>query len=626
MFGHLGQQQESSVKSSRGNVDRRSCFCLAVWLLIGVFVVSFVEGQDRLPVPGVDEQRAAVVTVNEIFREETSNAKTTVKQVNLARKMFGSLEDNPGAAATNYVLLTQAHGLAVKAFNIALAREMIDELVKRFEVDGLPLQLQSIRDIARAPTDSKLHEELVQTAFGLIEESIQSERFDMAALAADQAVAIAAKLKSNALRKDATDRKARVVESQKSWGAYRKAGEILSAKPDDAVANESVGRYLIAVKLDFELGLNHLARGADRELSGAAKLDEDTLNATGPVGDERAVQLGDAWWDASAKQSSPMLKSAMRLRAAYWYLPAIKSMNGLSKLKTEQRITESGWLKEPALARRMPGHRGWRTLESRLEAALGWLHADFALCQSASFADALELNEALVSWKYRPVRFRPYATPNGLKVAAIWHREDGESRLFHGPAAEVEYRDRELRKQNFWPVDLAGYVDNGELRHVAVWSNEKPANFTNVTLLISLSDGMLPKEIKSSRPLTFHFYWTPSGVCQYDSLWCQPTGPLAYYRGGLEFLRLKQDEYMLTLIDICVNCPSKAPEAVPREFGIVLQERKNVRAVEVREAPEKSLLEWKRLVALKHRPVAIGVMVTAAGTTISHSLWHAASE
>ncbi len=556
MRTHLGQQQEPRVEAIRGDADRRLCFRFVVMLVIWVFVPNFVEGQDRLPVPRDEEQKAAVAAVKDIFREETSNAKTAVKQVDLARKMLRSLEDKPGAATTNYVLLTQAHGLAVKAFNIGLVRETIDELVKRYEIDGLQLQLQAIRDIARAPTDSKIHAELTQVAFGLVEESIQTERFDLAVLAVDQAAAIAAKLKSNALRKDAADRKSRVVESQKLWEDYRKASEILTTKSDDAPAHDSVWRYLIAVKLDFEGGLPHLARGADPDLRAAAKLDDDALNASASVSDERAVQLGDAWWDASAKQLSPLLKTAMRLRAAHWYSPVVKNLKGLSKLKTEQRIAESGWRNDPALAERMPRSRSRRELEPRFEAAMGWLHVDFALCQAASFTDALELNEALISLKYRPVRFRPYSTPGGLKVAAIWHRERGDSRLFHGPAAEIQYRDKELRNQNFWPVDLAGYIVDGELRHVALWSDVKSANVTHVSLVMSVPDGTVPVEGKNSQPYTYHFHWTPSGDCQYDSLWSQPQGRFEYYRGELEFLRQKQGEHKLTLIDICVNSPS----------------------------------------------------------------------
>jgi polyglycine hydrolase-like protein len=623
MSRHVSQQQETPVEANRGEADRRSCFRFAVWLMVWVFVASFVEGQDRLPLPSDVEQKKAIATIGEIFREETSNAKTAAKQVDLARKMFRSLEDNSGAAATNYVLLKQAHELAVKAFNIGLVCETIDELDKRYEVDGLELQLQSIRDIARAPTDSKIHAELAQVAFGLVEECIRAERFDEAMLAVDQAMTIATNLKSNVLRKAAADRKARVAESQMLWQDYRAAVEILTGKADDAPANESAGRYLIAVKLDFDRGLPHLARGADSNLRATAKLDDDALNAGEPVSDELAVRLGDAWWDASAKPSSPLLKTAMRLRAAHWYSPVVTNMKGLSKLKTEQRIAESGWRNDAALAERMPRSPSWRGLESRFEAAMGWVHADFAICQSAPFTEALELNESLKTWKYRPVRFRPYSTPDGLKVAAIWHRQEGESRLFHGPEMEIQYRDKDLRKQNFWPVDLSGYVADGELRHVALWSDVKPANVTDVSLVMSVPDGTLPVEIKTSQPYTYHFYWTPSGDCQYDSLWSQPKGRFGYYRGELGFLRTKQVEDNLTLIDICVNSPKKPAEAI---FGIVLQARNNVRVVEVRQTLEKNRLEWKRLAELKHRPVAIGVTVTPTGTTIAHSVWHSTTE
>ena len=154
----------------------------------------------------------------------------------------------------------------------------------------------------------------------------------------------------------------------------------------------------------------------------------------------------------------------------------------------------------------------------------------------------------------------------------------------------------------------------------------KPPNVTYVSLVMSVPDGTLPAEIKVAQPYTYHFFWTPRGDCQYDSLWSQPAGRFEYFRGELEFLKQKQDEYKLTLIDICVNSPSKPTESIPREFGIVLQARNKVRVIEVRQTLEKNRLEWKRLAASKHRPVAIGVTVTPAGTTIAHSVWHSISE
>jgi serine/threonine protein kinase len=52
----------------------------------------------------------------------------------------------------------------------------------------------------------------------------------------------------------------------------------------------------------------------------------------------------------------------------------------------------------------------------------GWIvHEDFALCHAMPMDDWIHAADRLRSYGYRPIRCRPYYTPAGVLVAAIWH-------------------------------------------------------------------------------------------------------------------------------------------------------------------------------------------------------------
>ena len=104
-------------------------------------------------------------------------------------------------------------------------------------------------------------------------------------------------------------------------------------------------------------------------------------------------------------------------------------------------------------------------LVSRIESAQGILAERFAFCQTMPLDEFLTTAEALRKSGYRPVRFRPYADGQTVRVAAVWTRDGRNWRISSGLTAdEVRQQDERNKKDKFIPVDVAGYVANRQGR------------------------------------------------------------------------------------------------------------------------------------------------------------------
>ena len=112
---------------------------------------------------------------------------------------------------------------------------------------------------------------------------------------------------------------------------------------------------------------------------------------------------------------------------------------------------------------------------SQIESAQGILAERFAFCQTMPLDEFLTTAEALRKSGYRPVRFRPYADGQVVRVAAVWTRDGRNWRISSGLTAdEVRQQDERNKKDEFLPVDVAGYVATENAgkpadRYAALW-------------------------------------------------------------------------------------------------------------------------------------------------------------
>jgi len=101
-------------------------------------------------------------------------------------------------------------------------------------------------------------------------------------------------------------------------------------------------------------------------------------------------------------------------------------------------------------------------LKGRIESAHGMVEKRFAFCQTMPLDRFVTTAKALDNSGYRPVRFRPFADGQDVKVAAVWTRDGCKWRMASGLTAEqVRTQDDELGQGSPDPAQTAGRVGRG---------------------------------------------------------------------------------------------------------------------------------------------------------------------
>ncbi len=102
-------------------------------------------------------------------------------------------------------------------------------------------------------------------------------------------------------------------------------------------------------------------------------------------------------------------------------------------------------------------------LQKKLEASSGLLHASFAICSALPWPDVAGVMKEMAACGYRPVRFRPYSTGQGLRAAAIWHRDhqpgsaDKWEFAFDLSASDLEMKANQCRAKGWQPLEVSSY-------------------------------------------------------------------------------------------------------------------------------------------------------------------------
>jgi formylglycine-generating enzyme required for sulfatase activity/tRNA A-37 threonylcarbamoyl transferase component Bud32 len=98
----------------------------------------------------------------------------------------------------------------------------------------------------------------------------------------------------------------------------------------------------------------------------------------------------------------------------------------------------------------------------KLEASAGIVHPSFAICSALTWPDVASVMKEMAACGYRPVRFRPYSTTQGLRAAVIWHRDSlpgsaGWDFAYDLSDKELETKVNQLRAKNWMLVEAASY-------------------------------------------------------------------------------------------------------------------------------------------------------------------------
>ncbi len=117
-----------------------------------------------------------------------------------------------------------------------------------------------------------------------------------------------------------------------------------------------------------------------------------------------------------------------------------------------------------------------RATVSQIEGCHGLVGERFAFCQTMPLDELLLIAEALRPSGYRPIRCRPYADGPVVRVAAVWARDGRTWRIASGLTPEqVTRQDEANQNEQFFPVDVAGYLASGKAgkageRYSVLWA------------------------------------------------------------------------------------------------------------------------------------------------------------
>jgi serine/threonine protein kinase/formylglycine-generating enzyme required for sulfatase activity len=272
-----------------------------------------------------------------------------------------------------------------------------------------------------------------------------------------------------------------------------------------------------------------------------------------------------------------------------------------------------------------------RAVEDALTAAQGLLRERFAFCQSLPLADFDHLAGELRRAGYRPCSLRPYAAPDGVRVAAVWAR-DGRAAawLFCASARQVRACNDAHRDKGLVPADVAAYLNGppgakGPEVFAALWV-EPPADVAEAGLYVDVSE---EEHQKSWQPLNDRDFVPRTNLPTFD-----PAGDRRHTsvrwklrRSGPEYRDCWADEegkYLSRSADGWCQADVRltvAPDGGPRFSAAWWNGIGRVSRACHGVGPDEHLRWCGEQAGQDGRPVAVSVVWTAGGP-VAASVWH----
>jgi hypothetical protein len=292
----------------------------------------------KLEVPDDAAQKEAEKTIRGIFKDDYAK-RAPADRLALAKNLLRQGAETKDDNAARYVLLRESQDLAARGGDLDTAFRAVDEMCRVYATNPLALKNGVLAAAAGMPRTPEEQKAVAQAYVTLAEEACQARQFDLAAKAAQSALAAAKKGKDVPLVTKAESQSKAMAAVQERYERAKKSIETLAAAPDSPEANQAVGEFECFTLGDWEGGLPKIAKGSDPALKALAARD-----LSKPSEAAELSALGDAWWDRAEKETG-LSRSNLRQRAAHWYEQAIAKLSGLSKVKVEKRLEELGGAK-----------------------------------------------------------------------------------------------------------------------------------------------------------------------------------------------------------------------------------------------------------------------------------------
>ena len=324
-------------------------------LVVPLFVSCFAYAAELEAVPSTSAVSAERMTVRKLYSDvvdRSARAHYIVTQVPIAE-----------TPVRRYAMLVEARELAKQIGDLELMLQIADVMGQYFVVDVTAEKVTAVT--GKLP---KTVEELQDQAKRLAQLSVeaeQAEKFDTAKKAAVLAANAYGRLRDTGKQTELASRASKLTVLDREWTALARYRNALVQDPEDADANLQVGLYYCLHRNNWQRGLAHMAKGANRlpepelvlaidmsrELPAApdARLLEMAktarLDLTNPRDADTQAKLGDAWV-AISKIYTGDNRQRLLDRAGRWYADAITQLRGIERLLLETRVAavpNIGW-------------------------------------------------------------------------------------------------------------------------------------------------------------------------------------------------------------------------------------------------------------------------------------------
>lgn len=302
--------------------------------------------------PSASEQATKLAQIKDIYKTEFAAAKpgANTELVSFLRTTAAKVEGDPVA---RYVLYSEAFKQACAGNDFEAAAETLDNLEAEFESEPFAprFELLTSQGSSAKANDERLI--AARSALLLFDHALALGKFEEADKLARIADTQTKIIIDKDLRAKAVAALQTTSELVKDLKSVTDAREKLAQTPDDAAANQAVGRYVCLIEGNWAAGLPHLAKCEDEALRRVA-----TLDMAGPSGETTAGKIGDAWYDLAKGGKGQNFYA----RADYWYQKGMEGESGLSLARLKKRREEIGEFKlPPRLSGQVQQQLAWPT-------------------------------------------------------------------------------------------------------------------------------------------------------------------------------------------------------------------------------------------------------------------------
>jgi WD40 repeat protein len=292
-----------------------------------ILAATFAAGQTSKEIPPAAEIKTAVDTLREVYDKEYIAAEKDPKgKKALAQKLFDTAPKRKTSGMV-FACYEEARRLAAAGGDVKLSIAAVNALYQRFTNVPRSLFSDTLKQLVLTDLAATDAPPLAQLAKEEAIAALDREDYDGAVELMGVAVTAAKKADDPDLALELRDFRTRLE-------SLKKAFDDLKTKPDDIVANSTLGTYWIFERKKWDIGLKYLAAGAVKNLAEAARKD-----LAKPKTAKERTSLADLWYklagDAVAERKTLFIE-----RAWEWYSAAIVVAEGDDDLKPTERARE----------------------------------------------------------------------------------------------------------------------------------------------------------------------------------------------------------------------------------------------------------------------------------------------